>query len=236
MDDDRFMVLSWGRAGSLALAEVLEQHLLDRGPGSVTWHHVVPHAVVPSQPWSIYVGNGLEQLVETKHMGCVVALRQPALAALSSSLVGRQGYVHVHAPERVRQAWQRLHVGAWAAKHDYYARVVRDSWAARDSVPVTVPMDELRYRRLTCMNWNDIAVHHLSGRALPMVFDAWHGDTSLAASMMGVPAPKDITVMKDPRPLLDRVANAEEVASWLDSCRDEDAGMMATWHRGLSGR
>ena len=235
MEYDRFMVASWGRAGSVALAEVLEQDLRARSPdGRVTWYNPGPHEVIPSRQWSIYHGNSLEQLAEIDHMGIVVALRQPASSALSSCLMTRQGYTHVHTDEQVRLANHRLGISDWASKHGYYARVVRDSWARRDLDLVTVPMEELRYRRLVCMNWNDIAARLLAGRARPMVFDQWHGDVALAASMMGVGTPELVTVVQDPRPMIDRVTNAEEVAGWLATCADEDASMLAAWQQALS--
>lgn len=236
MEYDRFMVASWGRAGSKALAVVLQHELLARSPdGMVPWYHLSPYTVIPSRQWSIYHGNSLEQLAEIDHMGIVVALRQPASSALSSSLASRQGYAHAYVDQHVELARHRLANAAWAFNHEYYARVIRDSQARHDLDRVAVPMDELRYRRLVCMNWNDIAARLLAGRARPMVFDQWHGDVALAASMMGVGTPKFVAVVQDPRPMIDRVTNAEEVAGWLATCADEDASMLAAWQQALSG-
>jgi len=230
------MVASWGRAGSLALSEVLEGDLRARSPdGRVTWYHPVPYEVIPSRPWSIYHTRSIEQLAEIDHMGIVVALRQPSLAALSSSLVSRQGYTHVHTDEQVQLAFNRLHSDSWTHRHEYHARLVRDSMYRRDFSQAMIPMDELRYRRLVCMNWNDLAAEKLAGLSLPMEFDAWHGDIALAARMMNVRELWGSVMLPDPRPLIDRVANAEEVTAWLDACMDEDASMLASWSRLLSG-
>jgi hypothetical protein len=240
METTSWMVSSWGRAGSVALALRLQWHLARLSPtGTSPWLYLDQHEVNVDLPaHSVCHNHSLEQvdavITAGRRYGHVFALRTPSWAALSSVLIGDVQYSHAYTGAHYARCMLDLMGRNPDADAQYCARVVAQFHARGRRQRSWVDMEALRYRRWVAMNWNDIAAllaPKLPGPCHALDHDQWSGDADAAMRSIGFGAvPEEaLTVVRDDWPIMDRVENRDEVAAFVAQHADEDGTCMRRW-------
>jgi hypothetical protein len=247
MEHDRWVVSSWGRAGSVALALRLRLHLArQHAVGSVPWIYLGPHGVRVDLPApSVCHNHSIEQLEALAECqlvhGHAIALRRPSWAALSSVLIMDTGYSHHYIHGHYNACLVDLMADAAGTDREYCSRVVAQYHARGRRQRARVDMEALRYHRWIAMNWNDIAAvvsPRMAGSRRALDHDAWVDDPDLALRDLGLaslPADAYLAVARDDWPIMDRMENPDEVLAWIAQHEDEDRSCMAAWMAAING-
>jgi len=240
---DRYLVSSWGRAGSTIITQATQQHLQCftekpvewRGAGEIPergWNSVTGY---PSLPWSVIHSHSLVQFNTIEKMAVIICLRNPGEQALSQKLSVISGYRYVYKPCVQQQAAKVLE--QQRHPHEYFKMVIQESENYKKPQNFWIDCLELEQNRHLIIDWNDLACARMQSQALGLVYDEWRDNLQFATDKMNISLNFDsLTMLRNPINLLDRVENREEVHQWLQTHQLQHQDMVHAWKSMLLDR
>lgn len=233
---DRYLVSSWGRAGSLVITQMLQHHLQRFTEQKVEWFGAPelpdrgwnPELGYTSRPWSVIHSHLHSQFNTTEKMGVVICLRKSSEQALSAKLAKLSGYQHVYEPW-----YQQYAKRSYDKNPEYYSTILCEVKNQQLQQNFSVDCHELEVVRKHVIEWNNLACAKMKYNAVSLTYDNWCSNLVVASKQLSIDfTASKITMQKDPAKLQDRVSNREEVQAWLDQHREQDAELIETW-RGM---
>lgn len=218
-----WLVVAHERTGGTAIFQLVADHLLLQGRRVSRGFDNRPTAEVLMQDDIVLHTHTADATFGLPaHVRVVLPLRLPTTATLSKLISLKSGYWH---------AWRN-------AKDDVARR--EEETRAREQ-PLRVEIDELWKEREVTVRWHEIVVRNLArsrNRVSVIRYEHWNGELARAAEILGLSIPKGYTTstMMNPRTLLDRVANQEEIKeNVIYRAISDDHALLDRWCDALAG-
>lgn len=238
MDSTPWMISSRGRSGSKLLTRLAFRHIKKHALNNqVTWVGVnVNEPVVDLGPWSVCHTHSIEQIFKyNRSSKNILSLRRASDVALSILLAVSNNYTHVFPDKRVK--WCETQINNPKNNVDiirYCKHIIDQNQSFLKQSLNKISIEELNFKRTSCIEWNNIVSQMLSGRAIVIDYDVWKDDPTIALNMMGISDHITPETIKDPVPLIDRVENRDEISRWLAANEDEDRDNILRWTKTAS--
>jgi hypothetical protein len=233
---DRYLVSSWGRAGSTVITQLTQIHLKKYTDNVVKWYGAdeknelgwSPESGYPSRPWSVIHSHSLVQFNTINDMGVIICLRLCSEQALSRRLAQLSGYLYMY------QDWFIQHIKKKHLDENWARSVLTIDELESQSQNFTINCAELEKLRSHAIDWNWLACNRMKEHALGLVYEQWNQDLQIAAKLINIDLDKSkITIKRDPLSHFDRISNQDEVSSWLASHRKKDNELLERWQNML---
>lgn len=234
-DNNRFLVCSYGRAGSVALCERLNSHLILKNIDAPKWYGFGHDQYNLSNFDPMF--NDDEQAIghchsikQTKYSyksaQVFFAYRRPHEVAISMLLADKLKYQHIYSPHYIEKIKQREN------ESTYYKEVLLYVDNFNKNEKVVLEIDALQWTRTDCIKWNNKILKIIKDRPFfKFNYNKWKNRMDEYCVSIGCNYDSDhFSVVKNPRRWEDSVVNVEEVSQWIAHNIGRDEREMGRWN------
>lgn len=233
-DNDRFLVCSYGRAGSLALSERLYSYLINKNNQPPKWYGFGQDQYNESNFDPLFNNNdqaighchSLKQIEFSYNCSQLFfAFRLPHEVSISMVLAGMLKYQHTYTTEYVEKIKNKK------IKIPYYERVLTYTNNFNKNEKVELDINTLQWTRDNCIEWNNMFLNIINYTPLfRFNYNKWGQDMDQYCLNIGCTLnPEYFSVVKNPRMWEDSVVNIDEVKNWILSVYSDDKRIMDQW-------
>lgn len=231
---DRWIISSWGRAGTIILGQQLFYELEQANSSIAKFIHVgMEESPIDPNQMDVIHSHSIPQINHTDKAGLVYAVREPTSSSISAYIAENIKSLHIHTESAMETKRRQLLDPKFKHKWALFESQLKENSNWKEAEPLMVDMNSLTGYRNRCVAWNNKAAEvtkSLGRKYYVLNYADWHGDLKKSAAILDIPY-REIKFWTLPniKPLTDQIANYDEVMKWKESYLKEDLSLIQTW-------
>ena len=226
---NRFLVATWGRAGSMALCQSFCSHILITTNKQPAWQFFDIEDIDPSFNHNTNIighCHSIKQVdISIDYSEVFLCIRTPSLAAISSLVTLIANYHHVFSDNYINFVANKQN------KTNNHQKVIGSHESFLNQQPFLLNINNLNEFRNGCKEWNNNLLRTIRNKKINLFnYDLWNGNVKdYIKSLNYFCKDDDLTIVKNPKRWEEYTLNKDEVVDWIKLNMDDDNINMEKW-------